>query len=430
MNTSTSGGADVALNALPTKERAERLELRARPRRVTRLKRKAVIGAVVILLAVTVLVVAWGLRSPTPRRENDVTPKPDVGHIARAEGLAALPRDYASIHASTNTTETGGATNDVPLLGPPRGELGQPLPMLEGDSREGGNPVRATGRVRRESTEGTAPRGALTSSPFFKLSHRSRENAGDASATSLESAALVLDGNDSAGPVPADPKRERAPGRPRLASIATQYVNSPDSGHSYIYGAPTPPLAHARRSTLFAGTLIRGALLTAIDSDLPGEIVASVVENVFDSVSGRILAIPQGSRLIGEYDSKTSFGQRRLSVVWNRIIRPDGSSLTLDHLKGVDAAGRTGLEDEVDWHTGRLLSGAVASSVLGIGAELAAPQRSSSGGNVISAAKDGIQDSINELGKQITQRNLDLRPTLRIRPGFPVQVLLNEDIIL
>src|SRR3546814_17309179 len=107
-----------------------------------------------------------------------------------------------------------------------------------------------------------------------------------------------------------------------------------------------------------AGTVIPAALLTAVNSDLPGQVIATVTEQVYDSVTGRHLLIPQGSRLICQYDSQVAFGQRRALLVWTRLIRPNGSSLVLDRLPATDAAGQMGLEDDVDWHWRRIFAGA------------------------------------------------------------------------
>lgn len=109
---------------------------------------------------------------------------------------------------------------------------------------------------------------------------------------------------------------------------------------------------------VMAGTIIPAALVTGINSDLPGQVIASVTEPIYDTATGRYLLIPQGTRLIGRYDSQVSFGQRRVLLVWTRLIMPDTSSIALDRLPGIDAAGYSGLEDGVDWHWDRILMGA------------------------------------------------------------------------
>jgi type IV secretion system protein VirB10 len=176
--------------------------------------------------------------------------------------------------------------------------------------------------------------------------------------------------------------------------------------------------------------VIPAALITGINSDLPGQVIASVTEPVYDTATGRYLLIPQGSKLIGRYDSQVAFGQQRVLLVWMRLILPDASSIALDKLPGVDAAGYAGLEDAVNWHWDKLLSGAALSTLIGVGAELAAPQNRTDGNQVIVAARGSVQDSVNQVGQEITKRNLNVQPTLTIRPGFPVNVMVTKDLVL
>lgn len=205
------------------------------------------------------------------------------------------------------------------------------------------------------------------------------------------------------------------------------FIDGPAEGNS-----PSRHTLHASSSPyrLMAGTVIAAALITGINSDLPGQVLASVTEAVYDSASGRHLLIPQGSRLIGHYDSQVAFGQRRVLLVWTRLILPDASSLALDRLPGVDTAGFAGLEDQVDWHWPQLLAGAALSTLIGIGAELAAPDRGDGQSQVIVATRQSVQDSVNQVGQDITRRGLDVQPTLTIRPGFPVRVIVSRDLVL
>src|SRR5205085_7606026 len=104
-------------------------------------------------------------------------------------------------------------------------------------------------------------------------------------------------------------------------------------------------------------------------------------------------------------------------LVWVRLILPDASSIALDKLPGVDPAGYAGIEDGVDWHWDHLLAGAALSTLIGVGAELAAPQNRTDGNQVIVAARGSVQDTVNQVGQEITKRNLNVQPTLTIRPG-------------
>ena len=172
--------------------------------------------------------------------------------------------------------------------------------------------------------------------------------------------------------------------------------------------------------------MIPAALITGIRSDLPGQITAQVTQPVYDSPTGSILLIPQGTRIIGEYDADVTFGQRRVLLVWNRLIFPDGRSLVLERLPGADAGGYAGLEDGVDYHWWDLMKAAGLSTLLAVGTELAAGDEED---RFIRAIRDGAQDTVNQAGQQIIQRQLQVAPTLTIRPGFPVRILVGRDLV-
>jgi type IV secretory pathway VirB10-like protein len=173
---------------------------------------------------------------------------------------------------------------------------------------------------------------------------------------------------------------------------------------------------------------IPAALITGIRSDLPGQVTAQVTENVYDSPSGRFLLIPQGAKLVGAYDSQISFGQDSVVLlVWTRLIMPNGRSIVLERQPGADTQGFTGLEDEVDQHWGRLAMAAALSTVLGVGSELGATNNDSA---VVTALRRGTTDSLNQTGQQVVRRNLNIQPTITIRPGFPVRVIVNRDLVL
>ena len=176
-----------------------------------------------------------------------------------------------------------------------------------------------------------------------------------------------------------------------------------------------------------AGTVIPAALLTGIQSDLPGQVTAQVTEHVFDTPTGKFLLIPQGARLIGQYDSQISFGQKRVLLVWNRIMLPDGKSIVLERQQGADARGFSGLEDEVDYHWWDLIKAAALSTLLSVGAEVGSDRDES---DLVRALRRGSQDSINNTGQQLVRRQLNIQPTLTIRQGFPVRVIINRDLVM
>ena len=179
-----------------------------------------------------------------------------------------------------------------------------------------------------------------------------------------------------------------------------------------------------------AGTIIPAALITGVRSDLPGQITAQVTETVYDTPSGRIRLIPQGARLIGVYDSQVAFGQSRVLLVWTRLIMPNGRSIVLERQQGADAGGYSGLEDEVDNHWTGLLKAALLSTTLGVGAELGSGADSGSTTDIMQARRLSAANSLNQTGQQGVRRSLNIQPTLTIRPGFPVSVIVNRDLVL
>jgi type IV secretion system protein VirB10 len=191
--------------------------------------------------------------------------------------------------------------------------------------------------------------------------------------------------------------------------------------------APDRVMPPASPYVLQAGAVIPAALITGIRSDLPGQITAQVTENVYDSPTGRALLVPQGTRIIGQYDSGVGFGQRRVLLVWTRLIFPNGRSIVLERQPGADAAGYAGLEDGVDFHWRELFKAAALSTILSVGAEAGSSGEES---DIVRALRSGASDSVSQVGQQIVQRQLQIAPTLTIRPGFPVRVIVSRDLVL
>ncbi|WP_343227792.1 TrbI/VirB10 family protein [Sphingobium phenoxybenzoativorans] len=177
---------------------------------------------------------------------------------------------------------------------------------------------------------------------------------------------------------------------------------------------------------LSAGSVISASLITGLRSDLPGLVTAQVTERVYDSATGSILLVPQGARLIGSYDSVIAFGQSRALLVWQRIIFPDGRSLQLDNVPATDPSGYAGLADKVDFHTWSLLKGVAISTMLGVGANLTFSGES----DLVQAIRESTQQNVSRAGDQITSRNLGIQPTITIRPGAPVRLLVHRDLVL
>lgn len=177
---------------------------------------------------------------------------------------------------------------------------------------------------------------------------------------------------------------------------------------------------------VMAGTIIPASLVTGLNSDLPGQVIAQVTEHVYDTPTGQHLLIPQGSKLLGRYDSVIAYGQSRALVVWSRIIMPDGTSITIDNLPAVDMSGYAGLEDRVDHHSWQLFKAAILSSLLSVSSEIGRDRDD----DILNALRDGGQQTINQAGQQIVTQQLQVQPTLKIRPGWRLRVIVNKDIVL
>ena len=210
---------------------------------------------------------------------------------------------------------------------------------------------------------------------------------------------------------------------PNLQDVKQAFAASPDDRDIYNPHRLTEPVSPWQ---VMAGTLIPASLITGLNSDLPGTLIAQVTQPVYDTVTGAHLLIPQGARLIGRYDSRVSYGQDRALIVWDRLIFPDGASLRIDALPGSDASGHAGLSDRVDQHWDRVFAAAGLASILGIGSELAIDDDDS----VARAVRDGFQDSVGKTAERIVDRQLGVQPTLKVRPGWPMRVIVTRDLIL
>ena len=188
----------------------------------------------------------------------------------------------------------------------------------------------------------------------------------------------------------------------------------------YVLQSPKSPYQ------IMAGTLIPASLVTGLNSDLPGQVIGQVTENVYDTVTGEYLLIPQGARLLGRYDSVIAYGQSRALVAWTRIIFPNGNSIQLDNLPAVDGQGFAGLKDKVDRHTWQFMKGAVLSSLLSVGSELSSDDE----GRLARALQNAGQDTANIAGQRIIERSLNIQPTLSVRPGWRFSIIVSKDLIL
>ncbi len=371
---------------------ASTMRLRADAPRVTRLSRRvlASVGLVASIGIGGALIYALQTRDGGPGNEELYS----TDNRSTADGLASLPRDY-----------TG------PVLGPPLpGDLGGPILDAQNRGQPVVPPTMATPQVDPEEQRRLAEQeAARTSRVFFQAGPGTGAAAGGSpSSASQNLAALGLPGQT---------------GTPTAQDRQNAFLNA---GVDRRTVASDLVMAPASPYVLQAGAVISAALITGIRSDLPGQITAQVTEHIYDSPTGRILLVPQGTRIIGEYSNDVGFGQRRVLLVWNRLILPNGRSIVLERQPGADTQGYAGLEDGVDYHWWDLAKAAGLSTLLAVGAELAIDDED----RLIRAIRDGAQDTINDAGQQIIRRQLQVTPTLTIRPGFPVRVIVTRDLVL
>lgn len=383
------------------KEDPERLVLRGRPRPAVRFRRGLIVG-LTGAVAAAIVALSWAALDP-PILRKAAAPFDGEGPPAgtRPDALEGVPRSYG----------------DVPKLGPPLpGDLGRPI--LEQQRALAANPGAASVGSAGEAEPGAAI-----------AADAERQRVQQARQAARSSPVLVQLGGSPGVAPPAPPLQQpEAPVAPEAdAGVA------PGQQHKIAFarssGAPINPDAlHAPPSpwTLAAGTIIPASLITGLNSDLPGMVLAQVTENVRDSATGRTVLIPQGARLIGDYDSAVDYGQRRALLVWKRIVFPDGSSIALDSMPASDASGYTGLHDRVNAHGWQLLKGAVLSTLLGVGTQLSLGGE----GELIRAVRESAQQNAASAGDQLTRRNLDIQPTIVVRPGWPVRAIVNKDLVL
>lgn len=367
------------------------MRLGAEPPRVTRLSRKVLagIGVVAGLGIGGALIYALQTRDGSRSGEELYS----TTNRQPADGLAGLPRDY-----------TG------PVLGPPLpGDLGRPIVDAQNRGQPVVPPTIATPAVdEAEQRRRAEEEAARTSRVFFQTAPGKAILAGTpGGATTPGLGVLDLTGQ---------------PGQPTAQDRQLAFLNATVDRRTT---SSDRVMAPASPYVLQAGAVISAALITGIRSDLPGQITAQVTEHIYDSPTGRILLVPQGTRIIGQYDNNVQFGQRRVLLVWNRLILPNGRSIVLERQPGADTQGYAGLEDGVDYHWWNLAKAAGLSTLLAVGTELAVSDED----RLVRAIRDGAQDTINDAGQQIIRRQLQVAPTLTIRPGFPVRVIVTRDLV-
>lgn len=361
---------------------ANSLRLRATPAPVARLSRRALVITSAIVSIGLFAAIGWSMlehrRAPAEKVEGPPAATP-------SERVTALPKGY-----------TGPA--GVPALGPPLpGDLGRPILAAQRVEAPDG-----AGGVGGASASTVAPSAAAPVDP-------EREARAAVRRAARQSGLFIAE------------RVERAVAAASSSATPTTSGQDPRTTSVERLQAPASPYL------LQAGAVIPAALVTGLRSDASGVAIAQVTQDVYDSLGGGFLLIPAGARLIGDYDAATKSGQSRLAVVWTRLILPSGRSIVLDKLPAADPQGLAGLQDGIDRHGGQIAAAAGLSTLLAIGAETGS---SSAESDLVRAIRRGGADAISDIGRQAVGRGLDRAPTLTLRPGAPLRVLLTKDLIL
>lgn len=420
---------EASPQAIEPKLHPQEARLRAPRSSPARYSRKAAI----ILSSATAVAVAGAMVIPMlikSRPAGDPVTSTPNGTSPSGTAVAVAAMTYAATPANSATDGSGVDCSQYP-----------------------GMPTCAAKTAAAEATATAQPATSPSNSPTAAPTAISRASNTDPGQSATRSTNVFFQGQSSSAPLTAASPRAPAtpPGPATLTSPLSPTLPIRDSvapgevmeqngqreKAAFIKASSSSDYVEAKlekpRSPyeIKAGTFIAAALLTAIDSDLPGEVVAQVTEPVFDFATGRYLLIPQGARIIGRYDAQVAYGQTRALVVWRRLIFPNGASLDFGAMPATDASGSAGLSDRVNDHFGQLAKGVVLSTLLSMGVASAEDARArSSGAMVLNAGASGVANEASTVGSHIASRDLGRQPTLQIRQGAKVRVLLDKDLIL
>lgn len=329
-----------------------------------------------------------------------------------------LPPNMAGLGSggqSTIVTPQGADVPPVNVGNPPNGESGNLTQRLAGLSNSIGTPPGQTDPRAQALQQGMAS-GLSFGSGDAQQSSASVN-------TPQSNAGAVLQAPSTSGASSTDSFNAQNMQDQKTSFAQNAGSNNQDTLNQAVQNPVSPFM-------IMAGSVIPATLITGINSDLPGEMQAVVSQNVYDSSSGNNILIPQGSRLVGTYDSQVAYGQSRVLIVWSRIIFPNTQYLDLEGMPGADLSGYAGLHDQVDNHYFRIFGSALLMSVFSAGMQLSQPASSNATAQptnqqLLAAA---LGQNIGEVATQMAQKNLNIQPTIMIRPGDQFNVLITRDI--
>lgn len=393
------------------------LSIRSAPAPVRRFSKKAL--AVILGLAALVIMGSFSLALSSSQSDAAAATRElySTANKPKADGLASLPVSYADIKQE----------DPVPVLGAALpGDLGAPILRAQREGRYGFEDRLAVEAVVDERGEQIAQleaeRAAAARESGLFFSNSGKQGAPIDQVAAPQQAGLrdPFEVLNALGPLTAGTQVSQDANLQQRKEAFISQTSDSSIYNPYQVQSPVSPWQ------VMAGTVIPATLLTGINSDLPGQIIGQVTEPVYDTVTGQTVLIPQGSRIVGRYDSLVAYGQSRALIVWNRIIMPDGTSIRIENLPGVDGRGNAGLKDRVNNHTLRIFSAAALSSLISVGAELSDDEDD----RIARALRDATQDGASRASDEIIRRQLAVQPTITVRPGWRLRILVHQDIIL
>jgi type IV secretion system protein VirB10 len=399
-------------------------KIREYPTDIKKINKKLIVT--VVGAALLLIVVFFGVNSEKKRnfanaQKTGVTAQ---DQNTNAEFLNGLPKDYAFLQ-NMNT----GGPKKAPLTSPrPESISGSPsdLPPQNPALPEAPPPLAA------------APAPIPQGPPDPTYSQKSTIFFAD----NNNGARQIENQNLQIQPVAAglNPNNGLNPEMATLAGVGQPNLNSQEKQQKYfdqktganntsIYNSHTveDPISPYH---VLAGSILPATLITGLNSDLPGEVIAQVRENIYDTTTGKTLLIPQGTKIIGTYDNQINWGQERVMQIWSRLIFPDGSSMVLDGNSGADLAGNSGLGDKVNNHYGKLAGAVLLSAFLSVGTEWSAGDVNGYNPDRKQEVAEDVGSDFNRSGQKIVERQLNVAPTIQVRPGFRFVVMVNRDLIL
>lgn len=389
----------------------EKLNIRADKPKSSHANRTTLLIIGAILLVIFGAIIIFSLQTSSNKAANSVSP---AQNVAKLPDLSDLPSNYEDKNVSRYLAKN--SENDNSTLAAQLAEMKKEQALLK-------QQVLSASRNANQNANGAENAFAEKSSLFFPGNAPSPQQ--------MQKASLASKANSKGAPTSAG--GASAYENQNMQQQKVDFIKSTAKDKESIYDehemeTPISP------DEVQAGTLIPAALLTAVNTSLPGEIVARVTNNVYNSVTGQYLLIPQGSKLIGQYDSQVSYGQSRVLIVFTRIIRPDGTSILLNSAMGSDLFGQSGVKGSVDNHWGRVIGSAVLSTVLSVGAGAAASNSFGNSNNMYPSSQEnaalGAASGISQTGQQLVSRGMNVQPTLIIPTGYQFNVIVNKDMIL